>query len=217
MINLWLTLLLLPCSSMCFAQYYKSVQNIRWSLKFEPGLTFLENARFVKKRVKITVSGGVGVLYYISNTVGVEGSVVYKSRGGNYEKRYFGTGGIETFVTYEQGLGYISIPLNTNFYLSDRRETEKFYFKLGINPEYLINSKLRIKNKDDIPIEETKGTNIDKFNRFNFGLVTGFGIQYGKLTAAEINYFIGITDISKDSSVSKTTTHGPQVSLKLLF
>jgi len=199
-------ILLLFNLNMSYGQYKSPVGSGNIGLAGQTGINFMEGAQFLDVKPGLSLAGGLSFKYYQTITVGFQLDLLFLKTMGKYSRIESLASG-NTKVNYSQGINYLSIPLSTNFYLSDRHESEVVYLTLGVTPSFLLSAKLE---NDLQETGKTKESNASDFNKMDFALVTGVGLEFRRLDL-HLQYSLGLIDVNATENGSKITNHGPNI------
>ncbi|WP_338409233.1 porin family protein [uncultured Flavobacterium sp.] len=149
----------------------------------------LNYANFINTEIQTDAitSYHVGILYEMQlfDNLAIQPELFYSTVGATYTN---------TIENIKSELGYISIPLIAKFNLS-----ELFYIELGPQASFLLI------NKDDV---------YNDYNKSDFSVNAGLGINLSKNIFASARYNLGVTEIRRDTEIKNAAV---QFSVGFIF
>ncbi len=125
-------------------------------------------------------TAGINVKYRFNNKIGIETGILYSDKGEKTKRTSFEdvpSGQKVIYYTYKYHYHYLDIPLKVNYYFFTGKV--KLYVTAGISTNIFINKKTTLlKGHDKTDWEKTNSKTTTGFNRFNFALLAGAGINY---------------------------------------
>lgn len=119
------------------------------------------------------------------DNLAIQPEILYSTVGASYNN---------TITDVKNELGYISIPLMAKFNLS-----ESLYLEVGPQGSFLL------ENRDEV---------YSDYNKFDFGVNAGLGVNLTKNLFASARYSLGVTEISRNADAKNAIV---QASVGLLF
>jgi opacity protein-like surface antigen len=158
--------------------------NIRFGVK--AGLNY---ANFTNTEVKTdaitSYHAGILMEFSLFDNLAIQPELLYSTVGASYDS---------AFTEFKNELGYISIPVLAKFNLS-----ESLFLEAGPQGSFLLNK------KDEV---------FDDYNKFDFSVNAGIGVNLTKNLFATARYNIGVTEIARDADAKNSVV---QLSVGLLF
>jgi hypothetical protein len=144
------------------------------------------------ENMKVGFNAGFFAKLPVTRGFSIQPELLYSSKGAKetYDNFIMGDG------EYRFNLNYIELPVLAVFNLS-----KNFNLHVGPYVSYLAGVNIKDLNKDEGTIDEVAELDADNFNRFDYGLAGGLGIDISNFTiGARYNY--GLREIGKSGSVS---------------
>jgi hypothetical protein len=144
------------------------------------------------ENMKVGFNAGVFAKLPVARGFSIQPELLYTSKGAKetYDNFILGEG------EYRFNLNYIELPVLAVFNL-----TENFNLHVGPYVSYLAGVNIKDMNDDEGTIDEIAELDADNFNRFDYGVAGGLGIDISNFTiGARYNY--GFKEIGKSGSVS---------------
>ena len=143
------------------------------------------------ENMKVGLNAGFFAKLPVARGFSIQPELLYSSKGAKEEYDNF----IEGEGEYRFNLNYVELPVLAVFNLS-----KNFNLHLGPYVSYLAG--VNIKDlKDNGTIDEIAEPDADNFNRFDYGLVGGLGVDISKFTlGARYNY--GLREIGKSGNLT---------------
>jgi hypothetical protein len=141
--------------------------------------------------LKIGLNAGLFGKVPLARGLSIQPELLYSSKGSKvtYDNFAFGSG------EYRFNLNYIETPLSMVINIA-----RNFNIHGGAYAAYLVNANITDMN-DDGTINDVDNMNAEKFNRFDYGLLAGLGLDIQNFTiGARYNY--GLREIGKSGSFS---------------
>ena len=158
--------------------------NLRFGIK--AGLNY---ANFTNTDVKTdaitSYHAGILMEFSLFDNLAIQPELLYSTVGASYDN---------LTEDIKNELGYISIPVLAKFNLS-----ETLFLEAGPQGSFLLNK------KDEV---------FDDYNRFDFSVNAGVGVNLTKNLFANARYNIGVTEIARDADAKNSVV---QLSVGLLF
>ena len=145
------------------------------------------------ENMKVGFNVGLFAKMPVSNGLSIQPEVLYSVKGSQvtYDLGVLGTN------TYRFNLNYVEIPLLAIINLS-----KNFNFHVGGYIAYLAQANIKRENNDG-PNDQIANLNEDNFNRFDYGVIGGLGIDIETVTiGARYNY--GLREIGKSGTFGST-------------
>lgn len=166
------------------SQFSNAQSNIKFGIK--AGLNY---ANFTNTEIKTDAitSYHAGILVEISvfDNLAIQPEILYSTVGASYD----------TAITdFKNELGYISIPVLAKFKLS-----ESLFLEAGPQGSFLLEKKDEVYND---------------YNKFDFSVNAGLGVNLTKNLFANVRYNLGVTEIARDATAKNSVV---QLSVGLLF
>lgn len=187
------------------AQYRSPVGSVNIGISGVAGLNFLEGAQFLDIKPGSAFAAGLSFKYYQTLTIGMQADFLLERLSGNYSQ-ILSLQNDRIKVKYRQRLNFLSIPVNINFYLSDRQESEIVYLTLGLTPSFLLSSRI----EDDLGINSDNIRNDADFRKLDFGFSPGVGIELRSIDFL-LEYTLGLKNLNGIPEGSRITNHGPRL------
>jgi len=159
------------------------------------------------KDEQMKVGGHVGFFAKLPIAKGISlmPEVIYTNKGAKVTYSNFIQGSGE----YRFNLNYVEVPLTLVFNI-----VNNFNIHAGGYAAYLTSA--NVKNVQDGTIKDAEALNADNFNRFDYGLVGGFGVDIDKFTiGARYNY--GLHEIGQSGNLSGELTKNSKNSAFQVF
>ena len=158
--------------------------NLRFGIK--AGLNY---ANFTNTDVKTdaitSYHAGILMEFSLFDNLAIQPELLYSTVGASYDN---------LTEDIKNELGYISIPVLAKFNLS-----ETLFLEAGPQGSFLLNK------KDEV---------FDDYNRFDFSVNAGVGVNLTKNLFANARYNLGVTEIARDADAKNSVV---QLSVGLLF
>lgn len=144
------------------------------------------------ENMKVGLNAGFFAKMPVVRGFSIQPELLYSSKGAKETYKNFILGEGE----YRFNLNYIELPVLAVFNLS-----ENFNLHAGPYVSYLAGVKIKNLDKDRGTINEIAELDADNFNRFDYGLAGGIGIDISNFTlGARYNY--GLREIGKSGNVT---------------
>lgn len=168
--------------------------NSRLGIKGGFNVTGLLDNDAESSSMKAGINGGIFLRIAINDLLSFQPEFIYTMKGGTLDYNNFVNGSAKLSVNY------LEVPL-----LAVINITKNINLQGGV---YLASlSDVRVKNKlGSFNFEEA--LNKDDFNKFDFGLACGIGVDFDKLSAG-IRYDYGLRSIGKKDTFGGQTVHFP--------
>lgn len=158
--------------------------NLKFGIK--AGLNY---ANFTNTDVKTdaitSYHAGILMEFSLFDNLAIQPELLYSTVGASYDN---------LTEDIKNELGYISIPVLAKFNLS-----ETLFLEAGPQGSFLLNK------KDEV---------FDDYNRFDFSVNAGVGVNLTKNLFANARYNLGVTEIARDADAKNSVV---QLSVGLLF
>jgi hypothetical protein len=144
------------------------------------------------ENMKVGFNAGFFAKLPVTRGFSIQPELLYSSKGAKetYDNFILGEG------EYRFNLNYIELPVLAVFNLA-----KNFNLHVGPYVSYLAGVNIKDLNKDEGTIDEVAELDADNFNRFDYGVAGGLGIDISNFTiGARYNY--GLKEIGKSGSVS---------------
>lgn len=128
---------------------------------------------------------GILMEFSLFDNLAIQPELLYSTVGARYDN---------AITDIKNELGYISIPVLVKFSLS-----ESLFLELGPQGSFLL------ENKDEV---------YNDYNKFDFSVNAGLGVNLTKNLFASARYNLGVTEIARDADAKNSVV---QISLGLLF
>jgi hypothetical protein len=141
--------------------------------------------------LKVGLNAGIFAKVPLVRGLSIQPELLYSSKGSKvtYDNFVLGSG------EYRFNLNYLEAPVSLVVNLA-----RNFNIHGGAYAAYLLNANITDMN-DDGTIQDVDNLNADKFNRFDYGLLAGLGVDVQNFTiGARYNY--GLRQIGKSGSFS---------------
>ena len=156
-------------------------------------------------------SGGISWKYYSAEPVvgGIQADLQFVTKG--FTEYTTGSAfpefewAAQDSINYSRMLNAIELPFMWQTHLYAFKRHVRIYLNLGIYASYFLSSKEEIRNVDrEVTVKRSYEMNSLRDNRFEYGLVGGFGISFlfkNRLEAfVEARYSFGYSDILKNQT-----------------
>lgn len=144
------------------------------------------------ENMKVGFNAGFFAKLPVTRGFSIQPELLYSSKGAKETYNNFILGEGE----YRFNLNYIELPVLAVFNLA-----KNFNLHVGPYVSYLAGVNIKDLNKDEGTIDEVAELDADNFNRFDYGVAGGLGIDISNFTiGARYNY--GLKEIGKSGSVS---------------
>ena len=143
------------------------------------------------ENVKLGFNAGIFAKLPITKGLSIQPEVLYTSKGSKltYDNLLFGTG------EFRFNLNYVEVPVLVVINLA-----KNFNLQVGGYAAYLTNANIK-KLNDENQSSDIADFNEDDFNRIDYGLVGGFGLDIENFTiGARYNY--GLKEVGKDGQAA---------------
>ncbi|WP_339839792.1 porin family protein [uncultured Flavobacterium sp.] len=166
------------------SQITNAQSNIRFGVK--AGLNYA-NFTNTKVQTDAITNYHAGILVEISlfDNLAIQPELLYSTVGASYDS---------AITEFKNELGYISIPVVAKFNLS-----ESLFLEAGPQGSFLLSK------KDEV---------FDDYNKVDFSVNAGVGINLTKNLFASARYNVGVTEIARDADAKNSVF---QLSVGLLF
>lgn len=166
----------------------------KFGIKGGVNLTNLYVSDVKDENMKVGFNAGVFAKVPMSRVVSLQPELLYSQKGSKLTyDNVFGSG------EYRFNLNYVELPLSLVFNVA-----KNFNLHAGGYASYLVGANIKqLKSNGDInTIADLKA---DDFNRFDFGLLGGLGVDVDNFTiGARYNY--GLRDVGKSGNLSGNVT-----------
>lgn len=156
--------------------------------------------------VKAGLNLGLFLKLPVSDVVAIQPEVLYSSKGSKlrYDNIIQGEG------EYRFNMNYIEVPIMGVFHIGD-------VFNIQVGPYLAYLASVNIKNMDDdLNIQGVTELNEDNFNRFDYGVAAGIGLDFnGFVVGARYNY--GLNEVGESGSLSGQLTNNSKNSVGTVF
>ena len=156
--------------------------------------------------VKAGLNLGLFMKLPISDVVAIQPELLYSSKGSKlrYDNVIQGEG------EYRFNMNYVELPIMGVFHIGD-------VFNIQVGPYLAYLASANIKNMDDdLNIQGVADLNEDNFNRFDYGVAAGIGLDFnGFVVGARYNY--GLNEIGESGSLSGQMTNNSKNSVGTVY
>lgn len=201
---------MLAIGSSAFAQEQRTSDESTFTPKFgiKGGINFsnLYVSNVQNENLKVGLNAGVFAKLPVFKGLSIQPELLYSNKGAKDTYNNFAQGSGE----YRFNLNYIETPLLMVFNL-----TPNFSLSGGGYAAYLVSANVKDLHSDGT-ITGVQDLNADNFNRVDYGLVGGLGVDIGYVTlGARYNY--GLKNIGQSGSLSGDLTKNSKNSVATLF
>ncbi|MFT3825396.1 MAG: porin family protein [Chitinophagaceae bacterium] len=158
------------------------------------------------ENMKVGYNFGLYAKLPVAKGFSIQPELLYTSKGSKlaYDNA-FGTG------EYRFNLNYIEVPV-----LAVLNLTPNFNLQLGGYASYLTSANIKNLDKDKDEISDVASLKTENFNRFDYGLVGGLGVDIQNFTiGARYNY--GLREVGKSGSIAGQATNNSKNSVISVF
>lgn len=156
--------------------------------------------------VKAGLNLGLFLKLPISDAVAIQPELLYSSKGSKlrYNNILQGEG------EYRFNMNYLELPIMGVFHIGE-------IFNVQVGPYLAYLASANIKNMDeDLSIQGATDLNEDNFNRFDYGLAAGIGLDFnGFIVGARYNY--GLNEVGKSNNLSGQLTNNSKNSVGTIY
>lgn len=186
------------------AQYKSPVGSTNIGFTGALGINFLEGAQFQEVKPGMALAAGFSLKYYQTITLGLQADFLILQSVSRYTK-VVSVQNERMTVKYKQEMTFLTVPVNINFYLSDRHESEMVYLSLGGIPSFLISAKIS-DNLNSVPKTNNEGA----FRNIDFAFCPGIGIESRRWDLL-FEYGLGLINLNGEPGGSRISSHGPRL------
>jgi hypothetical protein len=158
------------------------------------------------ENLKVGLNVGLFAKIPLTEFFAIQPEVLYSSKGSRlkYDNVFAGEG------EYRFNLNYIEVPFLAVFNLG-----KHFNIHAGPYASFLTSSNVKDMN-DDGTIEGVQDLDVEDFNRFDYGLVGGLGVEFGNfMVGGRYNY--GLNEVGKSGSLSGELTRDAKNSVASFY
>jgi hypothetical protein len=178
----------------------------QFGLKAGVNFSNLYASNVQNENVKVGLNAGLFARFPLTSLISLQPELLYSSKGAKetYNNMIQGSG------EYRFNLNYIETPVLLVFHL-----TPNFNLSAGGYAAYLASANVKDMKKDG-SINGVQDLKADSFQRLDYGLAGGLGIQFGKLNlGARYNY--GLQNIGHSGTLAGELTKNSKNSVGTLF
>lgn len=199
---------LLLCATLCVAINSYGQDTPAPKIGVKGGLNFsnLRVDEIADNNIKVGFNLGLFAKLPVSDAFSVQPEVLYSSKGAKmiYDNFLLGEG------EYRFNLNYIEVPV-----LAVLNIGENFNIHAGPYIAFLTSSNVK-DVEDDGTIDKITDLDVDNFNRFDYGLAAGIGLEFGGfMVGARYNY--GLNEIGESGSLTGELLDNSKNSVASLF
>lgn len=201
---------MLMAGTSAYAQQQETSTETKFTPKFgiKGGINFanlyVDNVQ--DEHLKLGVNAGFYAKLPVTKGISIQPELLWSSKGSKdtYNNPVFGSG------EYRFNLNYVESPLLMVFNL-----TPNFNLNGGAYVAYLASANVKNMNSDGT-ISGVRELNAENFNRFDYGLVGGLGVDIENVTFGA-RYSYGMQTIGKSGQLSGDLTRNSKNSVATLF
>jgi Outer membrane protein beta-barrel domain len=158
------------------------------------------------ENMKLGINGGFYAKLPVAKGFSIQPELLYSNKGSKltYNNPLFGSG------EYRFNLHYVEVPV-----LAVINVAKNFNLHVGPYASYLVAANITDLN-DNGTVDEVTDLNADNFNRFDWGLSGGLGIDVGNLTIGA-RYSYGFREVGESGSVASQLTSNSKNSVVSVF
>ena len=204
--KLKLTIVLALMTFMAMPAFSQDVNVTRFGVKGGVNFSNFRVDDIEDNNVKAGLNLGLFLKLPISDAVAIQPELLYSSKGSKlrYDNIIQGEG------EYRFNMNYIEVPIMGVFHIGE-------VFNIQVGPYLAYLASANIKNMDDdLNIQGVTELNEDNFNRFDYGVAAGIGLDFnGFVVGARYNY--GLNEVGESGSLSGQLTNNSKNSVGTIF
>jgi hypothetical protein len=195
--------ILLALSFLAVSPAFSQDQNVtRFGVKGGVNFSNFRVDDIEDNNVKAGLNLGLFLKLPISDAVAIQPEILYSSKGSKlkYDNAIQGRG------EYRFNMNYVEVPIMGVFSIGN-------IFNIQVGPYVGYLASANIKNMDDnFNIQGVADLNEDSFNRFDYGVAAGLGLDFnGFVIGARYNY--GLNEVGKSNNLSGQLTNNSKNSV----
>jgi opacity protein-like surface antigen len=140
----------------------------------------IADIRDTMETAKFGYTAGLNLAYHINKRFVIETGLLFSDKGEKTKKVSFTnvpSGQLPIYYTYKYHYLYLDVPLKVDYYILTGKF--KFYATAGVSGNIFLTQKTTlIQGHDNGDSESTVSTNSSGFNRINFAVLAGIGLDY---------------------------------------
>jgi hypothetical protein len=199
--------ILLALSFLAVSPAFSQDQNVtRFGVKGGVNFSNFRVDDIEDNNVKAGLNLGLFLKLPISDAVAIQPEILYSSKGSKlkYDNAIQGRG------EYRFNMNYVEVPIMGVFSIGN-------IFNIQVGPYVGYLASANIKNMDDnFNIQGVADLNEDSFNRFDYGVAAGLGLDFnGFVIGARYNY--GLNEVGKSNNLSGQLTNNSKNSVGTIY
>jgi hypothetical protein len=192
---------------------YAQEPGVRIGIKGGVNLSTLSVDEVNAENAKLDFHGGIFSRIAITDFFSIQPEILYTSRGSRLDYEGIEVGDFQLIQDGEVrfNLNYVDVPILAVINLG------AFNIHGGVYGGYLVNANVRNLTFEDLQVEqsEPQNFNVNNFNRFDYGLVGGIGVN-SRVVYAGLRYNYGLREIAQ-GGVAGAVTAGSRNSFAQLY
>ena len=188
-------------------QAFSQEQNVtRFGVKGGLNFSNFRVDEIADNNIKAGLNLGLFFKMPVAETIAIQPELLYSSKGAKleYDNAVQGKG------EYRFNMNYLELPVMAVFSIGD-------YFNIQAGPymSYLTSSNIKNMAKD-LTIQGVQDLNEKSFNRFDYGLAAGIGVDFNGFVAG-VRYNYGLAEIGKSGNLSGKLLSNAKNSVATLY
>jgi Outer membrane protein beta-barrel domain len=201
-----LKLFIVACGLLAGSAYAQEQNATRIGVKGGANFSNFRVDEVADNNVKVGLNLGLFAKLPVSQAVAIQPELLYSSKGSKLTYDNFLQGEGE----YRFNLNYLELPVLGVFSIG-----EHFNIHAGPYVAYLTSANIKDMN-DDGSIQDIADLNEKNFNRFDYGLAAGIGVDFNGFIAG-VRYNYGLNEVGESGSLSGQLTSDSKNSVATVF